>query len=102
MITQLHGPHCAKSPDRKFMSKQRKQSAWSIRKRKSRPKNRFRPMIELLEDRCLLSAPVWPTWLPTAPATSAQIATLDAAATLNLTGDPQNASALLAANAQGA
>jgi hypothetical protein len=48
-----------------------------------------------------LSAPVWPTWLTPAPPTQSQIATLDAAQTLNLAGNSADTSALQAAAVQG-
>ncbi len=77
-----------------------KQSVRKNREPRCRAKRRYRPSVEALEDRCLMSAPAWPAWLTVAPPLQSQIGTLDAAQTLNLTGAPGNTS-LQAAGAQG-
>ncbi len=83
------------------MSRQTTQTRRRVRKGVCQARSRFRPTIEVIEDRCLLSAPAWPAWLPIASPTLSQSATLDAAQTLNLTGDPGHLSDLQAADAQG-
>src|SRR5205085_2407205 len=68
--------------------------------REPRTNRRFQPALEVLEDRCLLSAPAGLDWL-VAPPTQAAIATLDLAQTLNFSVNPGSAAHVLSAGTAG-
>jgi hypothetical protein len=82
------------------MSKQGKKRAKVDRRRLAAARRWFRPALEILEDRLLLSAS-WPAWLVAQPAGSG-IVTLNAAQALNFSANPSNGTPALAAGTSGA
>jgi hypothetical protein len=61
----------------------------------------FRPKLEPLEDRLLLSSMAWPEWLAPQPALAAALATLDSAQALGFVANPDSQAPFQAASATG-
>ncbi len=80
------------------MTKHHPRVWWRHHRRPILIKRCFRPTLEILEDRLLLSAPVWPDWLVARPAPG-PIATLDASQPLAFTANPDNTDPQFAAGA---